>query len=288
MVTDEDASSEARIESQANPHIEKWSDINHVVRILGKLLYEAKTTNFGPKNDRLTDQVKENIVKSFRIALMENKGDTEGMQLAISCIVPHAFGEHDSCGKWCKFHEDPAAYRSKHFQGGKSLQGDGLREESIQAFCTNEDVKKLVNLGSTQRNENPDHIIASKSLKVRYYGGSESNDFRTAAGVAQFNKSHSYLVSVSETLGPTTCVDLLGHYVRRQNVKRLEQTRRQNTYTFPKNRKIKKKTKKEIQSKKKSLRIRGHYVWIRHWTLWSRVIGSIKYSEKSIRYNRSN
>ena len=53
----------------------------------------------------------------------------------------------------------------------------------------------MVDLGSTQRNENLNHVIASKSLKVRYYGGSKSNDFRTAAGVAQFNESHSYLVS---------------------------------------------------------------------------------------------
>ena len=91
MVTDEDASSEARIKSQVNPDIEKWSDINHVMRTLGKLLYEAKTTtNFGPKNDRLTDQVRENIVKSCRIALMENKGDAEGMQFAITSIVRHA------------------------------------------------------------------------------------------------------------------------------------------------------------------------------------------------------
>ena len=94
MVTDEDASSEARIKSQVN---------------LDNL----------DKKDRLTDQVRENIVKSFRIALMENKGDAEGMQLAITSIVPHALGQHDSCGKWCKFHEDPAAYRSKHLPGGK-------------------------------------------------------------------------------------------------------------------------------------------------------------------------
>ena len=91
-------------------------------------------------------------------------------------------------------------------------------------------MKKLANLGSTQRNENLNHVIASKSLKVRYYEGSESNDFRTAAGVAQFNESHSYLVS--ETLGHTTCADLLGHYVGRKNVKRLQQTRRQNAYKF--------------------------------------------------------
>ena len=91
---------------------------------------------------------------------------------------------------------------SKHLPGGKSLQGDGLRAfltESIQAFCTNEYVKMMVDLGSLQKNENLNHFIVSKSLKVRYYGGSESNDFRTAAGVSQFNESHSYLVSVSET-----------------------------------------------------------------------------------------
>ena len=105
-------------------------------------------------------------------------------------------------------------------------------------------MKKLVNLGSTQRNENLNHVIASKSPKVRYYGGSESNDFRTAAGVAQFNESHSYLVSVSETLGHTTCADLLGHYVGRKNVKKLQQTRRQNTYKFRRNRKIKKQERR--------------------------------------------
>ena len=82
---------------------------------------------------------------------------------------------------------------------------------------------------------------------MRYYG---SNDFRTAAGVAQFNESHSYLVSVSETLGHTTCVDLLGHYVGRKNDKRLQQTRRRNTYKFRRNRKIK-KARKKVQSKKK-------------------------------------
>ena len=48
--------------------------------------------------------------------------------------------------------------------GRKSLQEDGFRAfltESIQAFCTNEYVKKLVNLSSTERNENLNHVIAS-------------------------------------------------------------------------------------------------------------------------------
>ena len=109
-----------RNKNQVNADIEKWTDINRVVRILGKLLYGAKITNFGPKNDRLTDQVRENIVKSFRIALMKNKGDAERMQLAITSIVPNAFGEHDSCGKWCKFHEDPATSGANIFREEKS------------------------------------------------------------------------------------------------------------------------------------------------------------------------
>ena len=53
----------------------------------------------------MTDQVRDNIVKSFRIALMENKGDAEGMQLAITSIGPHASGKHDICGKLPKIHK---------------------------------------------------------------------------------------------------------------------------------------------------------------------------------------
>ena len=111
---------------------------------------------------------------------------------------------------------------------------------------------------------------------MRYYGGSESNDFRTAAGVAQFNESHSYLVSVSETLGHTTCADLLGHYVGRKNVKRLQQTRRQNTYKFRRNRKIKSKKGGPKQKKlknQKALRmnqaldslIQSYWLYKRSW-----------------------
>ena len=67
--------------------------------------------------------------------------------------------------------------------------------------------------------------------------------------MAKFNESHSYLVSVSETLGRTACADLLGHYVGRKNVKGLQQTRTQDTYTFSQKQKDK-NARKEVQSKK--------------------------------------
>ena len=38
MITDEDGKSEAKVKSNVNADIEKWSDKNHVVRILGKML----------------------------------------------------------------------------------------------------------------------------------------------------------------------------------------------------------------------------------------------------------
>ena len=52
MITDEDGTSEAKVKSNVNADIEKWSDKNHVVRI-------------------------------FSIALSKHKGDAKGMQDAI-------------------------------------------------------------------------------------------------------------------------------------------------------------------------------------------------------------
>ena len=59
MIGDEDSSSEARVKKNANTDIGKWADVNHVKRTLGKTLHDSKGLDFGPGNDRLTDQVKE-------------------------------------------------------------------------------------------------------------------------------------------------------------------------------------------------------------------------------------
>ena len=39
-------------------YIEKWADVNYVKRTLGKILHDSKGFDFGPGNDRRTDQVK--------------------------------------------------------------------------------------------------------------------------------------------------------------------------------------------------------------------------------------
>ena len=49
-------------------------------------------------------------------------------------------------------------------------------------------IKKIAPLSSSQKNESINSVMGTKTLKVRYYGGSASNDVRIAAGVAQANK----------------------------------------------------------------------------------------------------
>ena len=69
MIGDEDSSSEARIKKNVNPDIEKWADKNHVVRTLSKYLNECKSIDFGLDNDKLTDSVREYIMRCFSIVL---------------------------------------------------------------------------------------------------------------------------------------------------------------------------------------------------------------------------
>ena len=80
MITDEDGTSEAKVKSNVNADIEKWSDKNHVVRILGKMPYDAKKIDFGPNNDRINDAVIDYIRSLFSIAPSKHKGDAKGMQ----------------------------------------------------------------------------------------------------------------------------------------------------------------------------------------------------------------
>ena len=61
MIEDEDNSSEARVKKNVNADIEKWADVNHVKRTLGKTLHDSRGLDFGQGNDRLTDQVKEYV-----------------------------------------------------------------------------------------------------------------------------------------------------------------------------------------------------------------------------------
>ena len=56
-------------------------------------------------------------------------------------------------------------------------------------------------------------IVGTKNPKIRFYGGSESSDFRTAASVAQANERCSYLTLVCDRLKHTTYIPQLDKFV---------------------------------------------------------------------------
>ena len=64
-----------------------------------------------------------------------------------------------------------------------------------------------------QVNENLYMIVGTKNPKIRFYGGSKSNDFPTAASIAQANERYSYLTLVCDRLKHTTCILQLDKFV---------------------------------------------------------------------------
>ena len=100
-------------------------------------------------------------------------------------------------------------FQHKYLEKGDDLFGDGLQsyiEEKISNFTTYEFARKLAP-GSSQVNENLNNmIVGTKNPKIRFYGGNESSDIRTAASVAQANERYSYLTFVCDRLKHTTCI----------------------------------------------------------------------------------
>ena len=114
-------------------------------------------------------------------------------------IVPHAFGDHSSCGiSWCKYRKDPVGYKHMTLPHGRDLEGEERKKDLMQVieiYCQN--AEKLAPLGSSQDNEALNNTIGSKAPKIRHYGSSESNDYRVACAVGQKNIGHCYVTQVS-------------------------------------------------------------------------------------------
>ncbi|CAH3155409.1 unnamed protein product, partial [Pocillopora meandrina] len=131
--------------------------------------------------------------------------------------------------------------------GGKDLTGEDLRatlEEAIRPFLSHDSVKKLAPAGSSQRNESVNSSIGSKAPKIRHYGGSQSSDFRTAAGIAQFNKGNRYLTLATEKMG------LAQTHITEQNTDKIDKKRkrdgeRKSTKEFKKARRNSRKKKNQ-------------------------------------------
>ena len=64
----------------------------------------------------------------FGYALKQNKDDEEGVQNGLKSIMPHAYGDHSSCGNWCGYLKNPASYKHRGLPHGKDLTDKSLRQ----------------------------------------------------------------------------------------------------------------------------------------------------------------
>ena len=173
--------------------VSKHADFTHVKRNFGSDLYKAKAQVKGnAQTSALTDKVIAYLEKSFSYALYQNKNNPKGLKAALDAIVPHAFGNHSLCNSsWCGYLVNAQNYKHKELPNGEDLVGEGLKTcllDIMKKYTNAEMIEKIAPMSSSQKNESVNGVIGTKSLKIRYYGGSESNDHRVAAGVAQVNE----------------------------------------------------------------------------------------------------
>lgn len=182
--------------------VEKHSDFTHVKRSFVSDLYKAKSQIKNAQDGNstpLSDSVICYMEKCFSYALYQNRNDEAGLKRSMESIIPHAFGDHSSCNNnWCGYLRDPISYKHTGLPNGQNLQGAALRNclADVMTKYTNPGMlKKIAPMSSSQKNESVNSVIGAKSLKIRYHGGSESNDFRVAAGVAQANEGNFFLTN---------------------------------------------------------------------------------------------
>ncbi|XP_022796096.1 uncharacterized protein LOC111334571 [Stylophora pistillata] len=125
LVRDDDSSTIGKVRKNVEHEVEKWSDVVHAKRSFGSSLYNIKI-----QNKSLTDMAIQYFQRCFGYALKQNKEleDEEGVRNGLNSIVPHAYGDHSSCGNWCGYLKNPASYKHRGLPHGKDLMDKSLRQ----------------------------------------------------------------------------------------------------------------------------------------------------------------
>ena len=161
---DDDSTTELYINQQVPYGVEKFSDIIHIKRSLTTRLYNLSKMAQFKECSILSAKVIEYVVKSFSIAIAQNKSDPSTMKSSLKCIVPHSFGDHSNCSEsWCKYKQDPANYKHAHLPYDKDLYGDPLKsalENIFSQYYSDIVIKKLAPAANSQRNESFNSTVA--------------------------------------------------------------------------------------------------------------------------------
>lgn len=160
LVMDNDSTTIARVKATVDPAITKKSDGNHTRKGFTGSLVELGNTYKVLKNNRVCSHIE----CCFMYCVKQNSGNSTKLADDLNKIVPHLYVEHSECGTWCK--NDKTNYKPKNLPYGKPLSEQSLRValESLMNKYTQK-ADELVDLGSTQNNENFNHMVASKAPK---------------------------------------------------------------------------------------------------------------------------
>jgi hypothetical protein len=194
VIMDNDSTTVARARVEVDPALKKQSDKNHTLKQFTNKLYDLKKTkNYKELNTKTITH----ISKCFKYCVSQNQEDLINLKKNLEAITPHIYGDHCLCDAWCKYLSSPETYKPHQLPYHRYLSNQNLKSDlsSIFEYYISQ-AERLINLGSTQANESFNNTVASKTPKSTFYSGSESNDFRIAAAVAQKNLGHQYVMQV--------------------------------------------------------------------------------------------
>ena len=156
----------------------------------------------------------------FHLCCQTKWGKPADVKKALLNVVPHSYGEHESCGKWYGYLRNPGRYKHATLLYGRDLTDLKLKKDLKKIFENFADrSEELAPSESTQANEAINSIVGSKAPNIRHYGDSESSDFRCAAAVCEKNEGHSYIQTVQQKLGIKTDSVCLQHRIKLQDTK---------------------------------------------------------------------
>lgn len=188
LVGDEDSSTAAAIREEFGDECKKASDLMHTQKVLSKDLYLVKAMHSVLDAAAITY-----LVATVGTVVKKNKDKPDDLLIDIKNIPEHTFNNHKDCGSWCKFKEDPEGYKCKYLKRSLGEVGCDLYLEVCRVFQkVILSVPRLAPCGSTQCNESFNNTVASKAVKSRHYGNSDSLINRVNAATLQWNEGVSY------------------------------------------------------------------------------------------------
>lgn len=195
IIMDDDSTTFSRISNDLGHKVEKICDIKHTMNAVQSALYKIK-------NKELTKDTIKYVMKCISYAIVQNKDNPVSLTRALQSIVPHAFGDHSMCGDWCSYLRNPAEFKHRSLPGGKDLHCCNLKSQ-LQSIINNLilEVKSIAPCGSTNINENFNHMVSSKAPKARHYSSTGSLQVRVASAVSEKNIGSTYLCDVHQKCG---------------------------------------------------------------------------------------